>query len=90
MSTNPFDELAGALATLTAKVDEINAKVSAPRVEWEPISVAAKQRRKGRRALFAAIKSGRVRAKLVPTTTGGKPRHLLNTDDLDQLFPVRA
>lgn len=84
---NPFEELAGSLAVLTAKVDALAAKLGRPQAEWEPINLAVKTRRRSRRTLMWAVKEGRIETKTVPSKRG-RYQTLLRTRDLDDLFPV--
>ena len=88
MSTNPFDDIAQSLAVLTAKVDEINAKVSKPAPEWEPIAQAIASRKKARRTIMAAVSGGQVLSRTVPNQYG-RDSLQLRVFDLDRVFPVR-
>lgn len=89
MIPNPFDSLAEQLAALTAKVDALNAKVSSPKPEWEPIADAIATRRKARRTLMAAVRADAIRHKKSVNRLG-RESLLLSVADLDQYYPKRA
>lgn len=95
MSANPFDDLSAQVAIVSTKVDAlvltvgtILAAVERGKVEWEPIRHAIKHR-KSRKILMQAINAGKLRTMRTPTF-GGNMAYLLNRDDLDRLFPIRA
>lgn len=86
-TSNPFDDILGAIATVANRVEEIARTLQRPKVDWEPIKTAAATRSKATRTLLAAVEDGRVRSKRV-ACPGGKEMWLLNVNDLDQHFPV--
>lgn len=87
-SPNPFDDVLALVQQTLDTVREVVARLDKTRPEFESLKDAERTRRKGRRALMAAVEAGLIRHKRVPTR-GGKDQWLLSTIDLDRHFPIQ-
>ncbi len=87
-TANPFEDILSMVQITLDAVRDLAARLDKDRPEWESLKDAAHKRRKGERALKAAIEAGLIRTMRVPTR-GGHDKWLLSTIDLDRHFPIQ-
>lgn len=89
MSGNPFDLILARLDRLEVAVcTKIEAVTQQPRLEWEPMPLARRLRRRGTDTLMKAVEAGKIRVRRDVSCRGGRQAILLNRDDLDRIFPA--